>query len=324
MGWKWMRRVLAMLAVFAVFPSGVAQSFDAYLKLRKANGIFQAAEIEALETFVGTRTVEVKGRVCGYSVVNGKTVLLVERPEGDTLHIAAETTPEWLMGNDVDARLLVKATRESEMASLNVTLLNAATEYQMRQYEKAEAARSKKPTASRSKPARQKPPDKHYDVPASEATPIYAAFIRKRNPRLTNNEAYRIAAGIIGFSLKYGVDARLVMAMVLVESGFNPNATSHAGAMGLGQLMPGTAKGMGVSNAYDSIDNLYGTVRLIRGHLAKYGKSHGETYEALVLSLAAYNAGGGAVRKYGGVPPYKETQNYVRKVTAWYRALCGG
>src|SRR5206468_2837251 len=106
-----------------------------------------------------------------------------------------------------------------------------------------------------------------YSLPASEATPIYASFIRRRNSRLSPNQATRIAEGVIGFSLKYGVDARLIMAMVMVESGFNPSATSRTGAMGLGQLMPGTAAGMGVSNAYDSMDNLYGTVRLIRGHL---------------------------------------------------------
>ncbi|MCB8931914.1 MAG: lytic transglycosylase domain-containing protein [Chthonomonadaceae bacterium] len=115
------------------------------------------------------------------------------------------------------------------------------------------------------------------------------------------------------------------MAMLMVESGFDPGATSRTGAMGLGQLMPGTARGMGVGNPYDSIENLYGTVRLIRGHLDKYGKQTGNagSYESLVLALAAYNAGGGAVARHGGVPPYRETQNYIRKVIALYERLSG-
>ncbi len=113
------------------------------------------------------------------------------------------------------------------------------------------------------------------------------------------------------------------MAMVMVESGFNPSATSRTGAMGLGQLMPGTAAGMGVSHAYDSIENLYGTVRLIRNHIENYQRTTGDGYTSLVLALAAYNAGAGAVSRHGGVPPYRETQNYVRKVISIYRALCG-
>jgi soluble lytic murein transglycosylase-like protein len=92
--------------------------------------------------------------------------------------------------------------------------------------------------------------------------------------------------------------------------------------MGLGQLMPGTAQGLGVRNAYDTNENLWGTVRLIRKHLDNY-RSDDDKYSGLVLALAAYNAGAGAVAKHGGVPPYKETQDYILKVTTWYRKLCG-
>ena len=113
------------------------------------------------------------------------------------------------------------------------------------------------------------------------------------------------------------------LAMVMAESNFNPNATSSVGAMGLGQLMPGTAKGLGVTNAYDTTQNLYGTVRMIKGHLERYGKQTGNNFDTLVLSLAAYNAGSGAVRRHGGVPPYRETQNYIRKVVSYYRAFIG-
>ena len=70
----------------------------------------------------------------------------------------------------------------------------------------------------------------------------------------------------------------------------------------------------GISNPYDSVENLYGTVREIRSHLDKYRAETGDEFQALVLGLAAYNAGEGAVRRHGGVPPYRETQGYVRKV----------
>ncbi|MBN8690871.1 MAG: lytic transglycosylase domain-containing protein [Armatimonadetes bacterium] len=170
-----------------------------------------------------------------------------------------------------------------------------------------------------------KPPSngKVWNLPSSDALPFYRDFIQKQNKRLSFAEADRIARGVIGFSIKYGVDARLVMAMIMVESGFKPNSKSGAGAMGLGQLMPGTARELGVSNAYDSIENLSGMVRLVRSHIDRYSATTDSDYEALVLMLAAYNAGPGAVRKHGGIPPYRETQDYVRKVTSIYRQLCG-
>jgi len=94
----------------------------------------------------------------------------------------------------------------------------------------------------------------------------------------------------------------------------------------LGQLMPATAASLGVSNPYDPVENVYGSIRYIRGMLDRMSgnKSWDElTWNDLALALAAYNAGPGAVKKHGGIPPYKETQNYVRKVTSIYKKLCG-
>ena len=157
----------------------------------------------------------------------------------------------------------------------------------------------------------------------AEIHPSYARFIRRHNPKLAAAMADRIAENILLYSAHFGVDPRLIMAIVMTESDFRPETTSHKGAMGLGQLMPVNVKELGLSNGYDIDQNLYGTVKLVRGHLEKYNSRTGDSFEALVLALAGYNAGDGAVKRHGGVPPYRETQNYVKKVIERYAQLTG-
>jgi soluble lytic murein transglycosylase-like protein len=111
---------------------------------------------------------------------------------------------------------------------------------------------------------------------------------------------------------RHGLDPGLVMAVVSVESGFRPEAVSPKGARGLMQLMPGTAESLGVEDAFDPAQNLDGGARHLEQLLTVYGGD-------LPRALAAYNAGEEAVDRHGGVPPYRETRAYVKKVLERYR-----
>ena len=115
------------------------------------------------------------------------------------------------------------------------------------------------------------------------------------------------AAQISAAAARNGVDPGLLTALIRQESGFDPNAGSPAGAQGLAQLMPGTAAGLGVTNPFDPVQSIEGGAKYLRQQLDRFGGN-------VEHALAAYNAGPGAVARFGGVPPYAETQNYVRKV----------
>jgi soluble lytic murein transglycosylase-like protein len=115
---------------------------------------------------------------------------------------------------------------------------------------------------------------------------------------------------------RYGVDPAVLHGLIRQESGFNPSAQSSSGAMGLTQLMPGTASAMGVSNPFDPAQAIEGGARYLSQLSSQFA---GNTTDA----LAAYNAGPGAVSQYGGVPPYAETQSYVEKVLAYAQEYRG-
>jgi hypothetical protein len=141
-------------------------------------------------------------------------------------------------------------------------------------------------------------------------------WIRYYNRGVPVDSARYIAYNIISYSSRYNVDPLLVTAIISAESAFNTGAISVAGAIGLGQLMPDTARMMGV-NPYNPEQNIAGCARYIRGMLDRWHKSQNQ----LSLALASYNAGPGAVEKFGGIPPYRETINYVEVVLGLYNQL---
>jgi soluble lytic murein transglycosylase-like protein len=159
-------------------------------------------------------------------------------------------------------------------------------------------------------------------APAPAASPLvaYASALRAFDPALDEGQALRLAGRVLVEADAARVDARLVVALVAVESSWEPGAISAAGARGLGQLMPATAAGLQI-DPDDPEANLHGTVVYVARLLVRYrGYPAQEQY---VRAIASYNAGSGAVDRYGGIPPYPETQRYVRRVIALWRRLCG-
>ncbi|MCL4135147.1 UNVERIFIED_CONTAM: hypothetical protein GTU68_030192 [Idotea baltica] len=126
-----------------------------------------------------------------------------------------------------------------------------------------------------------------------------------------NTRAQTFEQTILTASIKYDIDAKLIKAIAQVESCFDQNAVSRVGAQGVMQLMPATAKELGVVDSFNAVQNIDGGAAYMAKMLKRFDQNH-------KLALAAYNAGPGAVEKHNGIPPYPETQKYVEKVLKLY------
>ena len=140
-------------------------------------------------------------------------------------------------------------------------------------------------------------------------------YIKNSNPKLKDGEIEWLYTRIDKYSRQYNIDPYLIIAVMEKESSFNHETISSSGALGLMQIMPSTAKELGV-NPKRAEENIEGGIRYLRQQLDKYEGRYKVHY-----ALASYNAGAGAVRKYGGIPLYAETQNYVRKIVEKYNKL---
>ena len=146
--------------------------------------------------------------------------------------------------------------------------------------------------------------------------PAYRAMVRRFNPRLTPDLIDKIALSLLQAGTANGMDPRFLASIISVESDFDIYCRSSSGAMGLGQLMPFNLKEANITNAWDPVQNIWGTARLLRGHLNDYRNRADGT----LLAVAAYNAGPGAVRRAGfRVPAGSQVQRYVWKVYNRYK-----
>jgi soluble lytic murein transglycosylase-like protein len=140
----------------------------------------------------------------------------------------------------------------------------------------------------------------------------FSAALAQARSGATSASASQYQPEIDAAAQQNGLDPALLSSVIQQESGFDPNATSSAGAQGLMQLMPSTAASLGVTNPYDPSQSIEAGARYLRSDLDRVGGN-------VPLALAAYNAGLGAVEQHGGVPPYAETQNYVQQVMDRYQ-----
>lgn len=150
------------------------------------------------------------------------------------------------------------------------------------------------------------------------AVGVYAKVLRKINPHMPAWQSQSLAMHLLINANRWKIDANMLVALVTVESAWHTHARSWAGAIGLGQLMPGTAAHLHV-NPRDPYQNLQGAARYLYGLLARF---HGKP-DSYALAFAAYNAGPKAVEEFGGIPPFAETENYVVKVTSTWQKIRG-
>ena len=346
-------RLAVVAGIVAVFGfSGRAQAAPT----RQASMYFQARDrgqlVEGAVPFDAlsqpqryqSKLFEVRGPITGVLGSDSQTLLLIG-PNGSPTATVAVTEDRRLRHEGIldvghTVRALCRVVPSSDGSSANaLELVVAVHEHEAVDVDEdrarvaAEKARKEAALKSRQNRTPQRLASRgvytNFNYPRgrtlteTELLEVYSGAVRHFNGRLSQSDANRIASIIIGYSRRYGLDARLVMAVIAVESNFNPNAVSRVGARGLGQLMPGTANDLGVANSFDPVQNLEGSTRLLKTHLVNMTSAGKPSEEALKLALACYNAGAGAVKKYQGVPPYRETQQYVVKITRLYRQFCG-
>jgi hypothetical protein len=302
-----------------------------YLALRAK--LMTRLSIETLKSDPGSyigKVFEVRGMMTGICGRGGKScsVIITNTAESTSYTVTTDTAPTETPG--ITLACLVKIGPKSTLSLCDLELVASTFLVDLERLEaQTKPSTTARTSSKKGEPSRavtQRGNTTRY-LSAEAIVLAYKKAVERFNPNLSDKEADTIARSILGFGYRYNVDPRLVCAVILAESHFRIGATSKAGAQGLGQLMPSTAAGLGVDDAYDPVQNIYGSVRYVRGMLDRMcgnGKKWNElTWYDLGLALAAYNAGPNAVKRHGGVPPYRETQNYVKRVTSIYKQLCG-
>jgi soluble lytic murein transglycosylase-like protein len=338
--------LVGLIFLSAVLPLH-AMPTEQYLQLRRKLHYDPAMTYSTANAnpaiYIG-KVFEIRGRVFGTISRGDHVSFMMSVDQNPALLLNAPVDDQHLIISVKDStfRVLVQVVNQVVGNTVPLKVVGIARDDEVSAREKAavaaEALAKKRvisgTRASRSAAVQLRPGEiselarKYLDTAVQAVYPAYSRFIYGCNHHLTAQELDSITVSILYFSQRYRVDPRLVIAMIIAESDFDPRSTSNKGAMGLGQLMPEEAQALKLANPYDPINNIKGSIDLLRGKLDIFRDPHiaskGEfTWRQISLALAAYNAGAGAVRRYGGIPPYKETQNYVRKIIRLYRSLCG-
>ena len=343
--------IFCLLAALLTGP-GHADPVSAYLAARHAaaSPLLTAAEFGDVVSHPGSyvgRTVDLAVTVTGLvSSGDERTALLSVGGQSVSVPLPVKFPGEEWIASGARVRVLLQVAPDDASLPSSVRLLAAAPEGDIVAAENAEAARQAAAAARLSSGPASRRHSKRYavvryaDDPANAGHPAgalparalavygpYRALVRRWNRRLSETDVDKITTSILYFSDRNDIDPRLVVATIIAESDFDIHSTSHAGAMGLAQIMPDEAQSLGVTNPYDPIQNIGAAVHILRGHLEKYGGAPAGAgiipVSRILLTMAAYNAGPGAVHKYHGVPPYRETRRYVAKIAALYRQMCG-
>ncbi len=339
--------------------AAIAATPSHYLGLRRhLHGLtgITAAELQKSPSNYANKVVDLRGTVVGQTGIANDLMLILSGPDGSSLIInhvkSSEASILTQAGNSpvrVLAHVIVSSgSNQPELDDIalaidsDVTRLEQSSLQQHAQRER-EAMLRQQELQQRQQPSRGSvhrfalgisggalQQMQFYSVALDGRTrPLFAPyfqFIASRNSRLDSQTVGKITYYLLKYSELYEVDPRLVVAMIIAESDFDPHSTSSTGAAGLGQLMPGTGKMLGLSDPYDIEQNLDGSIRYLKTRLEKFANTAapngGMSDEQIRLCMAAYNAGVSAVIKYGGVPPYHETQTYVKRVLSYYHQLC--
>jgi hypothetical protein len=311
---------LFLAAGFLVFPAEVAFSsseaaFKQSCAKHKPFDVVSGQQLDQARRSDPVRCLQISGSIQGLMKSGDTTYIILKLIDEGTVEVQCAGAREEITAG-ARVRCLAKPTGPSWRSRLQllditwdqtpVEVLVSAARAALKIPPKNQAGIAESREALRRQAASQQPlPSRSGDQAL-----VCSRAIASLNPRLSAKELDTICSSVMTYSTQYGVDPYLVVAVIAAESRFNPNARSYKGAAGLGQLMPATAAAHGV-DPYDPVDNLHVAIRIIRRNLDKY---NGDPLKA----LAAYNAGTGAVKKHGGVPPYRETRNYLWKIYEYY------
>jgi len=348
-----LRAVVIAVALGSLSRSAACMPVDDYLRVRREQRYdphITYAQVETDPAAYANVVIELRGMVSG-SIQRAKSVsflltmddgqsVLLPAPAPDAPMLTAGTRPRLrvlarvapgVIGNvapfdvvavayDADVTLREQQAAAREAAAKEQAARRAADASRSASTPRTGLAARSLPTAGLSDLAR-----RYLSPEAQSVYPAYYRFIRGHNRRLSAKQADEITVSLLYFCARHEVDPRLAVAMIIAESDFDPTSTSNKGAMGLGQIMPDEARAYGLQNPYDPIQNVRASINMLRLKLDKYREpgvpAKMLTWRQVALAMAAYNAGSGAVRKYGGIPPYRETQKYVQRVISLYREL---